>query len=360
MSATPTTVPSCAECAEQADTTPRQLSFADLDGEHRQLLERAITRILSTELAEITYAQIIDGLPTGDVAYESHIQPWGAHPIDSAHDELCPGMLERARQFRADFQPDALTFNSKLVHEYRACAPGSRGFKTRLIEMVAVAVHQIAAMLFELDTSLHKNDGVTDWAPPKSDTVYWECYPNGPPPTLFHHPWYGDYDQYPRGVADMVGYWAEARILGGVVLFDRRELDAQPCEEDGTDFRVDPDAVFFHSDRENITYRIYQLLPEQRNALLDFLLLESAPPSPLPILGNQDNRIRVDPEEPIAITRIYRDIWERKELPSNSGDERRRDVMDSLDYPTPDDFFAAGRRARRRIQRYEDAGIWDS
>jgi hypothetical protein len=28
---------------------------------------------------------------------------------------------------------------------------------------------QIAAILFELDTSVHKNDGITDWAPPKSE-----------------------------------------------------------------------------------------------------------------------------------------------------------------------------------------------
>jgi hypothetical protein len=36
--------------------------------------------------------------------------------------------------------------------------------------------------------------------------------------------WYGDYDEYFDGVADMVGYWAEARILGGVVLFNRHNL----------------------------------------------------------------------------------------------------------------------------------------
>ena len=35
---------------------------------------------------------------------------------------------------------------------------------------------------------------------------------------------YGDYDQYPDGVADKVGYWVEARILGGAVLFNRHNL----------------------------------------------------------------------------------------------------------------------------------------
>ena len=92
--------------------------------------------------------------------------------------------------------------------------------------MVAVAVHDIAAQLFMLDTSLHKDDGIAFWVPPEDDTVFWSHFPKGPPPTLFRHEWYGDCDQYPDGVADMVGYWAEGRILGGVVLFDRRSLDA--------------------------------------------------------------------------------------------------------------------------------------
>lgn len=82
--------------------------------------------------------------------------------------------------------------------------------------MVAVAIHQIAAMLYELDTSLHKEDGITEWAPPKSNERYWR---------LFNHQWYRDHDQYPPGVADMVGYWAKDRIFGGVVLFDRRKPD---------------------------------------------------------------------------------------------------------------------------------------
>jgi hypothetical protein len=64
----------------------------------------------------------------------------------------------------------------------------------------------------------------------------------------------------------MVGYRAEARILGGVVLFDRRGPETTPD--------ADPDALYFHSERHKVTYRIYQLLPEQRNALLDFLLAE--------------------------------------------------------------------------------------
>lgn len=108
-----TASPVAEQSAEKVEES-RQLSIADLDGEHRQLLVRAIAAILSSELAEITYAQIIDGLPIGDVAYDSRRQPYDGHPIDHAHEELCPGMLDKAREFRDGFQPEVLTFNSQV------------------------------------------------------------------------------------------------------------------------------------------------------------------------------------------------------------------------------------------------------
>ncbi len=50
-----------------------------------------------------------------------------------------------------------------------------------------------------------------------------------PPPTVFYHSSYQDVDQYPSRVADMVGYWAEAQLFGGVVLFDRGIDDQGVC-----------------------------------------------------------------------------------------------------------------------------------
>jgi hypothetical protein len=104
----------------ESDVEPRQLSLADLDGEHRQLLIRAITRILSTELAETTYAQIIDGLPIADVAYDSHDPPHDDHPLIEAHKELCPGMLDKTREFRDGFRPEILTFDSQVSKDKRS------------------------------------------------------------------------------------------------------------------------------------------------------------------------------------------------------------------------------------------------
>ncbi len=146
----------------------------------------------------------------------------------------------------------------------------------------------------------------------------------------------------------MVGYWAEGRIFGGVVLFDRRDPERDP--------EADPDAIYLHPDRWKVTYRIFQLLPEQRSALLDFLLGDTAPASggPLPILGTSANRVRVDPEEPIGETGIYRDLWERKWHPQGESDSRLRDVISRLDYPTMEDRGAAVTRAWAMRERWRE------
>jgi hypothetical protein len=74
----------------------------------------------------------------------------------------------------------------------------------------------IAVLIWKTDVGVHKNDGIDSWTPSRDDAAYWNLFPQGPPPTLFRYKWYSDYTQYPNVVTDMVGYWAEARILGGV------------------------------------------------------------------------------------------------------------------------------------------------
>lgn len=87
--------------------------------------------------------------------------------------------------------------------------------------MVAVAVHQIAVLLYKLDGSRHKDDGMQYWTPPPL-TIYGRTLPTiDPYPTLFFAGYYTEHESYPDGLADSVGYWAENRILGGVTLFYR-------------------------------------------------------------------------------------------------------------------------------------------
>lgn len=108
-------------------------------------------------------------------------------------------------------------------------ATGTKVFKMRLVEMVAVSLHQIAAYLFNSSPKSHPPEyikHVTEWQRPtgwveERGGKSWQESMFAPPQTHFLHTSYTDYDLYPNGVADMAGYWAEDRIFGGVVLFDR-------------------------------------------------------------------------------------------------------------------------------------------
>lgn len=108
-------------------------------------------------------------------------------------------------------------------------AVGTKEFKMRLVEMVAVSLHQIAVYLFKSSPKSHTLEyikHVTEWQIPtgwveRFGAKFWEEPMFPPPQTHFLHVSYTDFDLYPNGVADMAGYWAEDRILEGVVLFDR-------------------------------------------------------------------------------------------------------------------------------------------
>lgn len=140
----------------------------------------------------------------------------------------------------------------------------------------------------------------------------------------------------------MVGYWAESRILGGVVLFDRTTPES--------------DTIYLHPDREDVTYRICQLTDTQKVTLLRFLRADNSSEEgvkcPLPILPDENNTHRVDPEEPFSFTGVYRDIWEREmPPPEHMGDGRASCVWRKVEFPTMADFSSARSRWRSRSDR---------
>jgi hypothetical protein len=177
-------------------------------------------------------------------------------------------------------------------------------------------------MLFKANHRLHQGDidAVTNWRLP----VVGDMLDIPPGPTLFSHHAYLDDDVYPEGVADMVGYWAEDRILGGVVVFERRPTDMNQIPN-----------IYFHPCRKGQTIRVYQLRDEQQQALFDFLLQDedTSLPSPLPILGDKQNRVRVDAPRALTHHNIYRDIWERKPLDIFEMRIFDRRPQNELDYP---------------------------
>lgn len=89
------------------------IQFTDiscLDREHIEVFRQALTRILSTEVAGLTYAEIIDGLPTEKSFLEFHPYKEG-HPVfELHHASLCSGVIDRIWRFRDRFDPQTLTF----------------------------------------------------------------------------------------------------------------------------------------------------------------------------------------------------------------------------------------------------------
>lgn len=67
--------------------------------------------VLRTKVAEFTFAQILDGLPTEQSLNDSYFYMEG-HPVyELEHKELCEGYFEKAREFRCRFDPSSLLFN---------------------------------------------------------------------------------------------------------------------------------------------------------------------------------------------------------------------------------------------------------
>ncbi|KAK4246585.1 hypothetical protein C7999DRAFT_42006 [Corynascus novoguineensis] len=260
-----------------------------LDPEHCKTLTHALDNVLSTDLAEIIYAQLIDG---------RGIWLYKGHPLLN-HGNLCKGALERARTFRDGFDPAVLRLDP--------LAP-SREFKMCLVELVAAGIHQIAAILFQSDDKTHTKEHIhtvhswkrePEWEDMgRREPVLFEYF--DPPPTLFCHCEYLDHhQQYPHGLADVAGYWAEDRILGGIAVFDRGKSGTE-CKD-----------IYFHSSRERYTPRVWRLLDSQLNDLREFLFSEQPSATPLPILLSEENEPRYNSWDAMAVHQIFRDPRER-------------------------------------------------
>ncbi len=93
------------------------LTPENLDLEHLQSLSKALSRILATEVAEFTFAQIIDSSPTYRSFMDFHFSPpviddW---PI-RLHEALCNGAVEKFQTLRSSFHPLALKFEPQVRH----------------------------------------------------------------------------------------------------------------------------------------------------------------------------------------------------------------------------------------------------
>ncbi|EJT79390.1 hypothetical protein GGTG_04474 [Gaeumannomyces tritici R3-111a-1] len=272
-----------------------------LDADHFLHFQLAIGNVLVTAVAQNAYAQIFDGLPTIQT-WEAFLPPMRSHPIyELNHSVICEAALGKIREFGRTFDAGRqLQFRRQLLRAFNAAKVGSPEFDLRLVEMTAVACHSIAVRLFQTDDGVHKRKVHRDWlASEMQIQVLSQRFYSVPlPETPFSHRSYTAVEQYPDGEADMVGYWAECMIFGGVVVFDRGKSDSE-CN-----------AVYFHDGRRQGPFTLYPPTDDQLRALLAFLKspLEQ---DPLPILASDLNRYRWDPFYAMRDHHIFRDRYER-------------------------------------------------
>ncbi|KAG5915006.1 hypothetical protein E4U42_000187 [Claviceps africana] len=304
--------------ASEALPCPK-ISVSTLPHDHYAAFEKALWNVLFTELAELTMAQLVDGLPIWPVYLDSKgLFNLRGHPIRD-HKELCEGALERTKAFRSSFKPSELLLKSSSIRAFESCPPDTREFDLRLLELIAEAVHAMAVILFNLEEKSHTGDiqSVLDYrAPPKTIEIESgftvTCQSKLPLyPTMFTFPCYNWPEQYPNGLADVAAYWAEDKIFGGVFLFDRD--------------------VFLHSNRRKWTWRVWSLLDAQFKQLMGFLKGDpSVITSPFPLCADEHNAHRFDDYDAMKYHNIYRDPWERKLPDEKNWDEIR---LNPFDYP---------------------------
>ncbi|OJJ46420.1 hypothetical protein ASPZODRAFT_16186 [Penicilliopsis zonata CBS 506.65] len=253
-----------------------------LDTDHLTPLRVSLDRILSTKLAEITFAQIVDGIPI-----EQTDTRWlfGYDPNISGRQAPSDSALEEVVKWRSQFQVESLEIASDMVQGYQKTVKGTREFHLYLIGMIAVSLHTAASLLFT-----YTNNPPYKRPQPQSFDLFpipgipgfsdsQEMPPMSLPedPTYLFHVDYTLHKQYPMGVADMVGYWAEYRVLGGVVLFDWKS------QEIGD--------VYFHP---SAGFRVFRLSEVQMEQFISFCLGDNSP-SPFPMTAERQ------------ALRIYRD-----------------------------------------------------
>lgn len=236
------------------------------------------------------------------------------------------------------------------MHDFQRVKPGTKEYLLCLIELLARSCHEIATRLFNLEDVIHKRDVYEAW---RDANVDLQTNPGGTcrPPAVFFHPWYAAYKQYPAGIADVVGYWAEARIFGGVVVFDRGPSGVEvssltlSVEDHATDamgltsftnaymlvgLSWQRREVYIHGGHHKAPLTLFPPTSQQLESLGQYLLQPGGGPCPLPIHSSLLNGYRYHPHDAMSRYNIFRDRYERNE-PQTRSDHRR--FMDGRNWP---------------------------
>ena len=110
-----------------------------------------------------------------------------------------------------------------MAQNYQNAPLGTREHELRLLEIAAASVNALAGIIY---ASFHPNTNIRPQTNQKgytypfveTDDFYVRFYHTG------YHQRFGN---YPFGLLNVVGYWAESELFGGVIVFERGESDSE-------------------------------------------------------------------------------------------------------------------------------------
>lgn len=108
------------------------------------------------------------------------------------------------------------------IPEYNCRPLGSREYTLRLLAITPASLHALAGKIY---ASSHPNIEMHPQKPPEghyrafrgTDRFYVD----------FFHVCCFRFEDHPLGLLDVVGYWTESQLLGGVILFDRGDSGSE-------------------------------------------------------------------------------------------------------------------------------------
>ena len=112
----------------------------------------------------------------------------------------------------------------QLVQKYQNAPLNTREHDLRLLEITAASINALAGIIY---LAFHP---ASKLKPPKwlpDQDFHYSFYRSQKRPIEFYCTHYEAYERYPFGLLNVVGYWAEDKLFGGVLLFDRGESGAE-------------------------------------------------------------------------------------------------------------------------------------
>ncbi|PGH01798.1 hypothetical protein AJ80_08965 [Polytolypa hystricis UAMH7299] len=187
---------------------PTTVSIADIEQERADILKHVLSTVLRTDIARDIFAQVIDGLPISKT-YELTITR--RFDLLSRSEPSQHAKILAQASCDSTEMLDNLKLDSTAAQRFQDSQMFSSSFNMHLLELAAIAIHEMAGNLFAAfhpDGEPRSTDvGQQQFRPVNTISLSTMCYAVS--------------GRYPRGSLDVVGYWAETHIFGGVVVFDR-------------------------------------------------------------------------------------------------------------------------------------------